>query len=154
MIRESKKSESSNRSSSLSGSSSSSDGKRLSTEPNVLEEYTLAAAKRPSKSLVHFADMVRNGSEYEPERYAPTSPPPCSAPAEDEVKIVQDNQGLNIAFGTDGSRLSAQRPSFSGQALHQSFERRRSSYRASSMDLTEALALGPGGFHRRCSVQR
>lgn len=153
MYRESKKSRSSR---SGSSSDSSSEGNRRSTEPAIFEDYALSQ-KRPSKSLVHFADMIRNGSQYEPERRPSTPPPPSSALCDDEDDDDEGKRnyhGLKINIVTELGKPSGQRPSMSGAAMHQSFERRRSSYRAPSMDLTEALAMGPGSLHRRCSVQR
>lgn len=141
------------RANSCASSSSASDGKRPSIGPAaIFEDYTLPE-KRPSKSLVHFSDMIRNGSQYEPERRPSSSPPPTSVlPGDDSSRT--DFQGLKIEIITDSSAPGCHRPSVTGSTLHQSFERRRSSYRAPSMDLTEALALAPVSFHRRSSVQR
>lgn len=120
----------------------------------MFDDYTLPQ-KRPSKSLVHFSDMIRNGSQYEPERKLSSPPPPSSLdPVNNEGLTRQDFQGLQIEIVTHGDTPVGQRPSVSGSTLHQSFERRRSSYRAQSMDLTEALALAPLNLNRRCSVQR
>lgn len=141
------------RSNSSGSFSSSSDGKRDSMGETMFDDYALPP-KRASKSLVHFSDMIRNGSQYEPERKLSSPPPPSSldVPANGSTNR-QDFQGLQIEIITNVDTLAGQRPSVTGNTLHQSFERRRSSYRAQSMDLTEALALAPIHLHRRCSIQ-
>lgn len=146
------------RSGSSSGSSSS-EGARRCTEPVIFGE-NIFPEKRTSKSMVHFSDMIRNGSQYEPDRRPSSSPPPSVVHNEDDDiedrRKSRDLSGLKIEIITsDAQRHNhTQRPTVTGPTLHQSFERRRSSYRAPSMDLTEALALAPVSLHRRCSTHR
>jgi hypothetical protein len=136
--------------SSVSGSSSV-QGKRNSSG-DLFQDYTLPQ-KRPSKSQVHFSDMVRNGSQYEPERRLSSPEPTSLSTPPTGISNKTEFEGLQIEIITDLERpIGQQRPSVTGQTLHQSFERRRSSYRAPSMDLTEALALAPISLHRRCSM--